>query len=321
MTLPAKTADGRRVLVTGATGFIGSVLVPYLVEHGWTVRATARTTPASSPACDFVAADLGSSDLRPLVEDTCAVVHLAARVHVMHETAADPQREFDKANVTATRRLADAATRCGVRHFVFASSVKVNGERTMSRPYTDADPPAPEDPYGRSKLAAERMLSQCCAESPLGITVLRLPLVYGPGVKGNFARLARLARSGLPLPLGAIANRRSLLFVGNLCTAVHAALERPATGMRVVLLSDGEDVSTPDLLRRMAAAVHRRTYLPAVPVPLLRLAARIAGFGAEFRRLNDSLQVDNSAARRHLQWEPTYSLDEGLALTMTAADC
>lgn len=306
-----------QVLVTGATGFVGCALIPQLQASGWRVRATGRDAARCPPGCEFIAADLAAApDWDSLVKDVRAVVHLAARVHVMHEQAADPLADFRGANVLPSLRLAEVAARHGVEQFVFASTVKVNGERTTKAPFTEGDAPRPEDAYGVSKLEAERALAEVSDSTGLRVTILRPPLMYGPGVKGNFERLLRLVRRRIPLPLGAVRNRRSLLFVGNFGSAVATALQQPENGTRTFLVSDGEDVSTADLVRRIARAAGRRAWLLPVPISWLQLGARAAGREAELQRLTESLRVDSSRIRAQLGWVPPYTLDQGLSITL-----
>ena len=241
-------------------------------------------------------------------------MHLAARVHIMRDDAADPLAEFRRVNVEGTRVLASAAAAAGVRRFVYLSSIKVNGESTL-RPFTETDPPSPEDAYGISKWEAERGLTQIARASAMQYVILRSPLVYGPGVRGNFLSLMLAVARGVPLPLAAIDNRRSLLYVGNLVDAIRVCLSHPAAAEQLFLVSDGQDVSSAELSRRLAAALQVRPRLVPVPVPLLRLAGRLAGRGAAIERLVGSLQVDSSRIRAILGWFPPFSLDEGLAET------
>jgi nucleoside-diphosphate-sugar epimerase len=260
--------------------------------------------------------DIGpTTDWRAALQGVQCVVHLAARTHVLHESAADPLAEYRRANVEATERLARQAAAAGVRRLVFMSSIKVNGEATHGRPYTETDPPRPEDAYGTSKWETERALARVATESGLEVVVLRPPLVYGPGVKGNFLRLMRLVASGTPLPFASIANRRSLVYVGNLADAVVAAADVPGAAGRTYLVADGEGVSTPDLVRAIATALGARARLLPCPPALLELGAALAGRRAEIARLTGSLQVDASAAARELGWRPRVDLERGLAAT------
>jgi len=307
------------VLVTGATGFVGRVLVPQLLAGGWKVRACGRNTERKPANCEFVAADLGKDlDFDSLVRDARAIVHLAARVHVMREQASDPLLAFRKANVAPTTALAAAALRNGVRQFVLASTLKVHGEVTRSRPFSEDDPLLGDDPYAISKIEAEYSLQEWASSGDLGVTILRPPLMYGPGVGGNFARLLRLVQRGVPLPFAAMNNRRSMLYVENFCSAVLACLDIHDAEMRKFLISDGKDISTSDLIRAMAAALGRPARLFAVPAGVLRLAGWITGYDGEVRRLTDSLQVDSSRIRGQLHWTPPVSFERGIVATVGA---
>ena len=251
-----------------------------------------------------------------LVSGADAVVHLAARVHMMRETAADAEVAYRRANADVTENLSRAAADAGVRRFVFLSSVKVNGERTLNGAYTEENEPTPEDPYGRSKLAAEQALRKLSGESGLSCVSLRIPLVYGPGVGANFAALLRLCDLPLPLPLSGITdNRRSLLFLGNLNGAIRTVLEDPADRTATFLLSDGEDLSTADLVRRLRSSLNRR--VPDLPVPacVLRTLAGLAGRKPAADRLCGSLRIDSSRFRQTYDWTPAFSVDQGLAAT------
>lgn len=307
-----------RVLVTGATGFVGAALVPALRARGHVVRAALRREPAACDADErVVVGDLApGTDWRAAVDGVDAVVHLAARVHVMHDAAADPLAEFRRVNVEGTVALARAAAAAGVRRFVFVSSIKVNGEGTApGTAYSERDPPAPRDPYGRSKAEAETALRAVSAETGIEVVIVRPPLVYGPGVRANFLRLLAWAERGVPLPFGAVDNRRSLVYVGNLADALVACVEHPAAAGCVFLVSDGEDLSTGDLVRRIARALGRQPRLLPVPAGLLGGLARLAGRGAEADRLLGSLRVDPSALRERLGWSPPHRVDDALAAT------
>jgi nucleoside-diphosphate-sugar epimerase len=307
----------RRALVTGASGFLGRALVPALQAAGWEVRGSGRDASRAPPGCEFIRLDLQANpDWDSLVRDTHAVVHLAARVHMMKDRARDPLAEFRAVNVSPTLSLAEAAARQNVRHFVYLSSIKVMGEATSLRPFSEQDAPAPVDAYGRSKLEAESQLNEVSARTGLGVTILRPPLIYGAEARGNFERLAKWIRRGWPLPV-TWGNRRSFLFVGNFCSAVLLALEKPTGATRTYLLSDGEDLSTAELVMRLARSVELHPRLWTLPGAALRIAAALVGRSAEAQRLQDSLQVDSSRFRSELGWKPPYTVDEGLRLTLS----
>lgn len=306
------------VLVTGATGFVGRALVNRLAgDPAFAVRAAVRNTSAHfDPSVTKVAApDLGSDgDWGDAVSGMDSVVHLAARVHMMSDDATDPLTDYRRINVAGTLRLASQAAQAGVRRFVFVSTVKVNGVATPpGRPFTEADPPAPADPYGVSKAEAEKGLFELAKQSALEVVAVRPTLVYGPGVKANFLAMTRLLRRGLPLPLGALdQNKRSLTGIDNLVDLLVTCLRHPAAANQVFLASDGEDLSTTDLLRRTAHALGVRPALIPVPAGWLRTAAMLTGRLGVWQRLGGNLQVDITKARRGLGWEPPVSVDEGL---------
>jgi len=303
------------VLVTGANGFIGRALCGVLAASGRRVRKAVRMPVPGLPDA-VVVGDIGpDTDWRTALKGVSGVVHLAARTHVLRETATDPLAAYRKINVSGTERLARSAAAGGIRRLVIVSSVKVSGERTEERPFTEDGAPRPEDAYGVSKWEAEQALSRIAAETGLEVVALRPPLVYGPGVKGNFLRLMNLVARGVPLPLGAVDNRRSLIYTGNLAGAIVKALDAPQAAGRTYLVSDGEDVSTPDLVRGLARALGVKPRLLSLPLSALDLGARLAGRRAEFVRLTSSLQVDSSRIRRELDWRPPFTLAQGLELT------
>jgi nucleoside-diphosphate-sugar epimerase len=303
------------VLVTGANGFIGRALCEALAAAGRGVRRAVRRLD-SAPAGAVAVADIGpDTDWNAALEGAECVVHLAARTHVLRETAADAFAAYRRINVAGTEALARAAAGRGVRRLVFLSSVKVNGESTAERPFTEEDVPRPEDPYGISKAEAEQALARVATETGLPITVLRPPLVYGPGVKGNFLRLMRLVARGVPLPLGRIDNRRSFIYLENLVDAIVRALGTPHAAGATYLAADGADLSTPELVRGIADALGVEPRLISFPLAPLKLAAALAGRGAEFARLAGSLQVNTSRIRRDLEWWPPYTLAQGLERT------
>ncbi len=302
------------VLVTGADGFVGSALCEALAASTCRVRRAVRV--ARTGLTDAVATgDIGpDTDWRSALEGVNSVVHLAARTHVLRETASDALAEYRRINVAGTRQLAQQAARAGVRRLVFMSSIKVNGEAT-ERQFTERDVPRPEDDYGRSKWETEQALARVAADTGLEVAVLRPPLIYGPGVKGNFLRLMDIVARGTPLPLGSIVNRRSLVYVGNLVDAIVKMIDAPGAAGRTYLVSDGEDVSTPDLVRALAQALGVRPRLLPCPPALLIFGAALAGKRAELARLTGSLQVDSTALRRELGWRARISLAQGLAET------
>jgi len=303
------------VLVTGANGFIGWALCGVLAASGRRVRKAVRMPVPGLPDA-VVVGDIGpDTDWRTALEGVSGVVHLAARTHVLRETATDPLAAYRKINVSGTERLARSAAAGGIRRLVIVSSVKVSGERTEERPFTEDGAPRPEDAYGVSKWEAEQALSRIAAETGLEVVALRPPLVYGPGVKGNFLRLMNLVARGVPLPLGAVDNRRSLIYTGNLAGAIVKALDAPQAAGRTYLVSDGEDVSTPDLVRGLARALGVKPRLLSLPLSALDLGARLAGRRAEVARLTRSLQVDSSRIQRELGWRPPFTLAQGLELT------
>lgn len=308
----------RTVLVTGATGFVGGLVVAALRARGLTARAALRRpgTLADPGVETRLVGEVGpDTDWDGALQGVDGVVHLAARVHVLRERAADPLAEFRRVNAAGTAQLAARAAAAGVRRLVFVSTIKVNGEATGERPFGEDDPPAPEDAYGVSKWEAEQALWRVAREAGLEAVVIRPPLVYGPGVGGNLRRLLRVLDAGWPLPFGAVANRRSLIGVWNLADLVVTALEHPGAAGETFLAADGEDLSTPELLRRLAAALGRPARLLPVPVRVLRLLGRLVGRRAEVERLCGSLRVDAGKARERLAWTPPVPVDEGLART------
>lgn len=284
------------LLVTGASGFVGRRLVEVL-------GCTAATLSTRTDPSRWTAA---------LAHKHC-VVHLAARVHVMQDDSADPLLQYRKVNVEATMELARQAAACGVKRFVFISSVKVNGEETRpGKAFRADDLPAPQDAYGVSKMEAEAGLRQISEQTGLEVVIIRPPLVYGPGVTANFASMVRWLQRGIPLPLGAINNRRSLVARDNLVDLIKLCTRHPAAANRTFLVSDGEDVSTSMLLRRMAGSLGRHACLIPVPPAVLAGCASLLGKQAVAQRLLSSLQVDMQATRELLGWTPPLSLEEGL---------
>jgi nucleoside-diphosphate-sugar epimerase len=308
----------KSILVTGASGFVGRALCPVLRAAGYRVAITTREK-AAVQGLDVddvhVTSPLGPrTDWRPALGGVQAVVHLAARVHVMDDTA-DAAQRHRQANTEGTLRLAEAAGAAGVGRFVFLSTVKVNGERTAAAPFRESDTPAPADPYAVSKSEAETGLAAIARRTGLEAVILRPPLVYGPGVGGNFLALLKVCQARTPLPLAGAANRRSLIFVGNLADAIVGCLDHPAAVGETYLLSDGEDVSTAELVRHTAQALGRPARLFSMPGGILRLAGSAVGKSATVARLLDSLVVDDGKIRRQLGWTPPFTLTQGLSET------
>lgn len=305
-----------KVLVSGANGFVGRVLGNHLDSHQYAVVPAVRS--ASGLLGEVVVADIDcTTDWRSALEGCDAVVHLAARVHVMDEAEQDPLTIYRAVNAEATLNLARQAAQIRVKRFVFISTIKVNGEG-RNTPYRETDTPAPEDAYAISKWEAEEGLQQIAGETGLEVVILRPPLVYGPGVKANFLRLMQVIQQGWPLPLGAIKNRRSLLYLGNFVDAIRVCIEHPAAAGQTFLVDDGQTVSTPELIRAMAKAMDRPGRLLPVPVSLLRMAGRIMGRSAAVSRLTGSLYLDSQAIQSQLEWSPPYSMQAGLEETVAA---
>ena len=312
------------VLVTGASGFVGRALVTHLARHEQrVVRAASRRAPEpqSAPRVEMARApDLNAaSEWRAALAGCTAVVHAAARVHVMRDDATDPLAAFRSVNVAGTRRLAEQAAAAGVRRFVFVSSIKVNGERTEpGGPFTNRSPAAPCDPYGVSKWEAECALHEVSARTGMEVAIVRPVLVYGPGVGANFRRLLQALRAGVPLPLRNVDNRRSLVALANLTSLVERLLTHPGAAGHTFLVSDGDDLSTPELLRRAARAIGTTARLVPCPAGLLRAAASLAGQADVADRLLGSLQVDISDTTSRLGWVPPVTVDAALADTAHA---
>jgi nucleoside-diphosphate-sugar epimerase len=305
-----------RVLVTGATGFVGRALCNQLSAIGHTVIPAVRH--GSGLPNEVVTGDIGlSTDWRMALAGCDAVVHLAARVHMMRERSQDPLALYRETNTEAALNLARQAAQAGVKRFVFISTIKVNGEG-RDEPYREADAPAPEDAYAISKWEAEQGLQRIAQETGLEVVILRPPLVYGPGVKANFQRLIQAVARGWPLPFGAVRNRRSLLYLGNFVDAIQVCVEHPAAAGQTFLLDDGEPVSTPQLIRALAAAMGRPARLLPVPPWLLEFTGALLGRRAAVARLTDSLWVDSSAIHSRLGWVPPYTLQQGLDATVAA---
>lgn len=308
---------GPRVLVTGATGFVGEAIVfRLLLDKVFTPVAAVRGETRLGGLCSVVPFDLSDKIALPSLAGVQVVIHCAARVHVMNDAASDPLAQFRKINVEGTVRLARKAAESGVKRFIFISSIKVNGEGTLPGvPFKADDQPAPADPYGVSKKEAEDALRQVSRDTGMEVVIIRPPLVYGPGVKANFLSMMRWLDKGVPLPLGALNNRRSLVAIGNLVDLAVTCITHPDAANQTFLVSDGEDLSTTQLLRRMAGALKVRAYLLPVPEAALRLGASLLGKHAMAQRLCGSLQVDIEKTCSILGWLPPVSVDRALQIT------
>lgn len=309
-----------RILITGATGFVGSTLIKRLLQENFSITAAVLSgedtghLPAVvkrvtlEPLSD-------SSDYTEALQNADTVIHLAARVHVMQETATDPLLEFQKVNLYGTERLARQADKAGVSRFVFMSTIGVNGDNSGDKPYTEGDVPHPHNPYSVSKHEAELALRQISIETGMEVVIIRAPLVYGSGNPGNFLSLLRIVSKGIPLPLSSINNKRSLIYVGNLVDALATCAAHPAAAGQTFLVSDGEDVSTPELIRRTASVLGVPARLLPLPVTLMQMAGKLTGKSGAVNRLTGSLTVDSSKIRRELGWVPPFTMEEGLKET------
>jgi len=304
------------LLVTGANGFVGKALCTTALEEGFLVKALTRK-PYDFPIgienriCEDLSHPLM---LAPVLQGVDVVIHLAARVHVMKESLGDALGAYRAINVAATLALAKAAVAAGVKRFVYLSSIKVNGEETLTgKPFTADDQPAPLDPYGVSKMEAENALLELGRITGMEIVIIRPPLIYGPGVRANFAAMMHWITRGLPLPLGAIKNQRSLVGIGNLVSLILLSATHPAAPNQIFLVSDDEDVSLPTLLRKMAAALNLPIRLIPIPTFLIKLGAGILGKSNVAQRLCGSLQLDITKTKQVLGWSPPHTLDQGLA--------
>ena len=307
------------ILVTGVNGFIGRAVTKQLLNVAYSVRGTIRSPDLFHTLQQGVepiaVATLGPETVwHQSLKEVNTVIHLAARVHVMNDAAADPLTAFRLVNVEGTRRLALEAARVGIRRFVFISSIKVNGEESAVT-YAEQSPEQPTDPYGISKWEAEQALRRVEAETGLEVVVVRPTLVYGPGVKANFLNMMKIISRGIPLPLASIKNKRSLIYVGNLVDALVTCATHPKAAGQTFLVSDGEDVSTPELIRQTAAALGVPARLLPFPVSVMKLAGRLTGRKGAVNRLTGSLTVDSSKIRRELSWVPPFTMEQGLKET------
>lgn len=309
-----------KILVTGANGFVGSALCTELIKRDITVLGAIREKSYATGLKSMLVGDINNTtNWMDCLLGVDIVIHLAARVHIMKDQVKNPLAEFRKTNVEATLNLAKQAHQAGVKRFIYMSSIKVNGEVTkLGQPFNTSDQPCPQDAYAISKFEAEQGLLDLAKETGMEVVIIRPPLIYGAGVKANFASMVRAVKCGIPLPLGAISNKRSFVYVGNLVSLIIKCIEHPAAANQTFLVSDGRDLSTTELLKACAIALNVKPRLIPVPKILIELAAGLVGKRGLSQRLCGNLQVDISQARELLDWEPPFSVEEGLKATI---DC
>lgn len=306
------------ILITGANGFVGKAVLAQTINRGYQTVAVSRSPlpVALAPVQGQIPELNANTDWQAILTGTNidVVIHTAARVHQMQDSAADPVAEFRAVNTEGTLNLARQAAASGVKRFIFISSIKVNGEQTIAgKSFTAAQPAAPQDAYGLSKAEAEQQLRQLAAETGMAVVIIRPPLVYGYGVKANFAAMLNLAQKNLPLPLGAVSNKRSLVALDNLVDLIVTCIDHPKAANQTFLVSDDHDVSTTKLLQMMTQAAGKKPRLLPVPVSWLTLAARVMGKQAIIDRLCGNLQLDISHTRQTLGWAPPITVAEGIA--------
>ncbi|MBU2452664.1 MAG: SDR family oxidoreductase [Proteobacteria bacterium] len=308
------------ILITGINGFLGRGIVKAMQESGYLVKGTVRSANGNKCSIEddpriFITGEIDEqTDWGEALDGIDVVVHLVARVHVMNDVSDDPLAAFRKVNTAGTLNMARQAVTAGVKRIVFISSIKVNGEGTGDKKvvFSEVDIPDPQDPYAVSKWEAEQGLMAIAKETGLEVVIIRPPLVYGPGVKANFRSLMKWVIRGVPLPLGAVDNKRSLVALENLVSFIIHCMEHPKAAGELFLISDGEDVSTTELLQKMARAFGKRSFLIPVPVSLMFFVARMLGKNNIADRLFGSLLIDSSKARNLLGWKPVVSMGEGL---------
>jgi nucleoside-diphosphate-sugar epimerase len=309
------------ILVTGASGFVGRAVCDQALGVGLKVRGSYRSlnsqalVPVGVEKIQIASVD-GDTNWSLALAGVSKVIHLAGRVHIAEDIAKDPMVAYREVNTTGTERLARAAVAAGVKRLVYVSTIKVNGEQTVSAPFTEADVPRPEDAYAISKWESEQALHRIGTESGLEIVILRSPLVYGRGVRANFIRLLHLVHRRIPLPFASVSNRRSLIYVKNLADSILTGGTHPRATGQTFLVSDGEDISTPELIRRIAEAMELPSRMFRCPPNLLKAMASIVGKSAEVGRLLGSLSIDSTKFRFETGWIPPYTLSQGLAETI-----
>lgn len=310
-----------KIAVTGANGFIGDALTHELCEKGYDVRGIVRSKEQSlnrnSRLEIFAVGEINSdTNWNDALKGIDVVIHLASRVHKLIDVSINPLADYRGVNTGGTQKLAEMSAQAGTRRLIFMSTIKVNGEKTIDAAFTENHAALPQDPYAISKWEAEQALHNISDATGLEVVILRPPLVYGPGVKANFLRLLQLIDKGVPLPLGYVKNNRSFIYVGNLVDAIIKCVEHHNAANQTFLVSDGQDVSTPELIKMIAGAMGKKARLFPCPVSLLKMIGKGAGKSSEIERLTGSLQVDNSKIRRVLGWKPPYTMEEGIYETV-----
>lgn len=307
-----------KVLVTGANGFIGKSLCEEMLRQGWQVKAAMRTSIQMPEGIEVVEIENidGDTDWKSALQEVAVIIHLAARVHVMQDDVENPLQAYLKVNLHGTENLAQQAARAGVKRFVFVSTIKVNGEETDGHSrYTEQDLPTPQCPYSISKWQAEQVLHRIAQESDLQVVIIRPPLVYGPGVKGNFNHLLAAIDKGIPLPLAGAHNKRSLIYVGNLVSALIVCATHPVATGQTYLVSDGKDISTAFLVKKISEALGRANRSFYFPAMLLRIAASVLGRADQIDRLFGALRISDAKLRGELSWNAPYTFEQGLTVT------
>jgi nucleoside-diphosphate-sugar epimerase len=309
-----------KILITGVSGFVGQAVCKRLRQDGHHVLAgtTRKTSSDAGPERVplYNVSEIGpETDWTQAISGAEIVIHLAARVHIMKERSSNPFAAFRRVNSEGTKALAEQASAAGVKRFVFISTIKVAGEMSPDTGFTERDIASPEDHYSTSKWQAEQALADIAKTTKMEIVILRPPMVYGPGVKGNFNALFRAIRAGIILPLGSIQNKRSLLFVGNLADAIASVATHPDAGNQTFVVSDGGNISTPELIQKISASLGKKARVINFPLSLLELGGLLIGKSSITKRLTRSLTVDINHIRTHLGWQPPFSMEEGLRET------
>lgn len=310
----------KKILVTGANGFIGRALCARLVADGFLVQGAVREVSGGTNLPQNIeVAPIGSigpdTNWKDFLTDVDFVIHLAARVHILQDTDRAPLQAFRRVNLQGTERLAQQAAHAGVKRFVFMSTIGVNGSNSGSSAFSESDEPMPHNAYSVSKLEAETRLKEINTKTGMEIVIVRSPLVYGPGNPGNFLSLLRVIAKGIPLPLASVSNIKSFTYVKNLADALICCSLHPKAAGQMYIVSDGVDVSTPELVRSLAAALCKPSRLFPFQPSLIRFAGKLTGKSEAVDRLLSSLTVDISKIRRELGWEPTYTMEQGLRET------